>query len=168
MNNATPIMVSACLLGIRCRYDGRHSRCAGVVDLLASLAFVPFCPEQMGGLATPRPPATIVGGDGGSVLSGRGRVVNDRGIDVTGAFRKGAEEALHLATLAGCTVAIMKDRSPSCGLRTPYCEDPSGFGRGITASLFASEGIRMIEPGSDGGFPAGAFLKLLEEASRGR
>lgn len=137
-------MISACLLGIHCRYDGKHSLCPYLADFVNSILFIPFCPEQLGGLPTPRPPANMTGGDGRDILSGRANVVNVEGEDITDAFKKGAEESLKLARLTGATVAIMKDKSPSCGLRTPYCGKPSGFGIGVTAAFFESNRIKVL------------------------
>ncbi|HBF42815.1 MAG TPA: DUF523 domain-containing protein [Desulfobacteraceae bacterium] len=153
-------MISACLLGIHCRYDGQSSPCTKLIDLVATFPFVPFCPEQLGGLATPRSPADIRGGDGYDVLSGSARVINTDGKDVTEAFKKGALEALRLAQLTSAEIAIMKDKSPSCGLRTPYCENPSGFGIGITAALLKSHDIRIFESGPNSTFSTIDLLKL--------
>ena len=155
-------MVSACLLGIHCRYDGEHSLCPDLVEFATSVFFIPFCPEQLGGLPTPRQPVNISGGDGRDTLSGGANVINVIGDDVTDSYRKGAEEALRLAELAGATIAIMKDKSPSCGLRTPYCEKSSGFGVGVTASLFQLNGIKVFELGSSDTFPTPGFLKFSE------
>jgi uncharacterized protein YbbK (DUF523 family) len=156
------IMISACLLGIHCRYDGRHSICLDLVDFVASRRFTPFCPEQLGGLPTPRPAANIIGGDGRDILSGSARLVDSEGKDVTGAFKRGAEEALRLARLAGSSIAIMKERSPSCGLKTPYCDKPRGMGIGVTAALFESEGIKIIELGANDTFPTPGFFQILK------
>ena len=155
-------MISACLLGLHCRYDGRHSICLDLVDFVASRRFIPFCPEQMGGLSTPRLPANIIGGDGRDILSGSARLVDSEGVDVTGAFKSGAQEALRLARLAGSSIAIMKDRSPSCGLQTPYCDKPGGMGIGVTAALFESEGIEIIELGADDAFPTHEFFQAIK------
>jgi len=87
-------------------------------------------------------PSVIQGGDGRDLLEGRGTVIDDRGNDVSDAFKKGAQESLKLAEMAEARVAIMKDRSPSCGLLTPYCDTPSGTGIGVTAALFESNGIK--------------------------
>ena len=106
---------------------------------------IPICPEQLGGLPTPRPPSNIVNGDGEEVLCGRARVINDRGEDVTGAFLKGARETLALARLTGAKKAFLKGKSPSCGLRTPYCETDTGYGIGVTAALLLREGIEVVE-----------------------
>jgi len=154
-------MISACLLGVCCRYDGEHSRSDKVVDFAASVSFIPFCPEQLGGLPTPRPPANMVGGDGPDILAGRGRLINEQGEDVTRAFLKGAREALKLARLTGALAAVTKDKSPSCGLHTPYCDKPSGMG--VTAALFASQGIRVFEMGRDDPFPNDAFWGFLNK-----
>ena len=106
---------------------------------------IPVCPEQLGGLPTPRPPSNIVKGDGKAVLAGHARVINSLGHDVTGAFIKGAQETLRLARMTGSKKAILKDRSPSCGLATPYCETDKGHGLGVTAGLLLSAGIEIIE-----------------------
>lgn len=133
------ILVSRCLLGEPCRYDGRSKP----VEALLTLArqghiLVPVCPEEDGGLPTPRPPAEI---------QGDGRVVNRAGIDVTAEYRAGAERALKLAREQGCTVAVLKEKSPSCGNRQVYDGSFSGKlveGQGITARLLAENGIRVL------------------------
>jgi uncharacterized protein YbbK (DUF523 family) len=103
-------------------------------------------------------------GDGRDVISGKARLLNAVGDDVTDAFKKGAEEAVKLARLTSTALAIMKDRSPSCGLRTPYCNKSTGLGIGVTAALFKSNGIKIFELGKDDPFPCKSFLQLLEEA----
>ena len=156
-------MVSACLLGMRCRYDGEHSFCPALKDFVDNVSFIPICPEQLGGLPTPRPPANIFGGDGYDVISGKAVLINIMGKDVTQEFKKGAYDALKLSRSAGSVIAVVKDRSPSCGLRTPYCEKPSGFGTGVTAAFFELHGITIYELKSDGLFPTPGFLELLKE-----
>ena len=148
-----PILVSACLLGVRCRYDAGHSLCQGLVDLLPKICAVPVCPEQMGGLPTPRPAANIIGGHGPDVLSGKARCINLMGEDVTTSFVKGAEEALRLARLVGARIFIGKNKSPSCGRSTPYCEAPGGIGIGITACLLMREGLEVLELDQKDPFP---------------
>ena len=140
-----PVLISSCLLGIACRYDSGHSRVEELVAKAHDLHLIPVCPEQLGGLPTPRDPVTIVNGDGRAVLAGQGRVINSSGRDVTAAFLKGARETLRLAEITGATTALVKSRSPSCGLATPYCETDTGYGIGVTAALLASSGIRVIE-----------------------
>jgi uncharacterized protein YbbK (DUF523 family) len=109
------------------------------------MQFIPICPEQLGGLPTPRAPSNIVKGDGKGVLAGHARVINTLGEDVTEAFIKGAQESLKLARLTGAKKAILKNKSPSCGLNTPYCETDTGYGLGVTAALLLSAGIKIIE-----------------------
>jgi len=140
-----PVLISSCLLGIACRYDGGHSRVAEIIAKAQDLHFIPVCPEQLGGLPTPRDSVTILGGDGRAVLAGQAQVINSSGKDVTAAFLKGARETLRLAQITGATTALMKNRSPSCGLATPYCETDTGCGLGVTAALLTSTGIRVIE-----------------------
>jgi len=111
--------------------------------------FIHFCPEQLGGLPTPRPASNIFGGDGMDVLLGKARVINVKGVDVTENFVKGAHMALDMAREFNISVAIMKDKSPSCGINTPYCETASGYGIGVTAALFRLYGIKIIELGKD-------------------
>jgi uncharacterized protein YbbK (DUF523 family) len=158
-----PVLISGCLLGIPCRYDGRGSGCSGIIRIASSINFIPFCPEQLGGLPTPRPPANIVGGDGRDVLSGDAKVINSHGEDVTDAFSRGANESLKLARLMGAEIALLKDKSPSCGLFTPYCDMLNERGIGVTAALFNSSGIRTLEIGRSDDFPSQQFIALIEE-----
>ncbi len=132
------IMVSGCLMGLGCRYDGQIIAAPDCGAELARLAaiWLPFCPEQLGGLATPRPAADLVGGDGAAVLAGRARVVTREGTDVTAAFRHGAEQVLAMARAQAVTAVFLKARSPSCGL-TPAM--------GVTAALLARHGFRLRE-----------------------
>lgn len=154
-------MVSACLLGVRCRYDGEDAFLRDLVKVVVSECIIPFCPEQMGGLPTPRPPARMYGGDGLDVLDGKARMVNESGEDVTGPFTKGAREALRLARLAGSHVAVVKERSPSCGLNTPYCDIPDGLAVGVTAALFKKHGFHVFEAGSTKKFPEDDFFDAV-------
>lgn len=158
-----PVLISACLLDISCRYDGRGSGSPGIISMASSINIIPFCPEQLGGLSTPRPPARIVGGDGGDLFTGKARVINSMGEDVTDAFRRGAEESLRLARLTKAKIALLKDISPSCGLSTPYCDSPGGLGVGVTATLLNSSGIRTMEIHKGDGFPTQEFIALFEE-----
>jgi len=132
------ILVSSCLLGVRSRYDGGQKASLGLLKDLLKDGVIPICPEQLGGLPTPRPPAEIVGGDGLDVLRGTALVVDSQGTDVTRAFLQGAEEALKIARLIGADMAILKSRSPSCGL---------GPVVGVTAALFLLNGIHLKEIG---------------------
>ncbi len=155
-------MISACLMGICCRYDGKHSACASLLEYISSVKAIPFCPEQLGGLSTPRSPANIKGGDGHDVLLGNSVLVNKDGKDVSDAFVKGAFEALKIARLFQCRVAVMKGKSPSCGLKTPYCEKVGGLGYGVTAALFEMRGITVLNLNEEDLFPTEDFLNAFK------
>jgi uncharacterized protein YbbK (DUF523 family) len=158
----SPFLVSGCLLGICCRYDGGTCASSGLIRSASSTNLIPICPEQLGGLSTPRPSASITGGDGDDVLSGCARVVNKEGEDVTDAYKRGAEESLRLARLTGARIALLRERSPSCGLSTPYCESKTGTGRGVTAALLHSSGIRVFGILPEEGFPLPDLLELIK------
>ena len=115
--------------------------------LLAEGRAVLVCPEEEGGLGTPRPPAEIVGGDGHDVLAGRARVVTKAGVDVTDEYVRGAEIALAKARASGATQAVLKARSPSCGKGCIYdgtfTRTPS-VGDGVTAALLQENGIEVV------------------------
>lgn len=140
------VLVSACLRGVPCRYDGRAKPSPALDALLAGRTVVPFCPEQAGGLATPRRPAELTGGDGHAVLDGTARVVDDTGTDVTDAYVAGARRALDAARAAGCATAVLMPRSPSCGRGQVYDGSFGGGlvpGDGVTAALLERHGITV-------------------------
>ncbi|MFD7105489.1 DUF523 domain-containing protein [Streptomyces celluloflavus] len=140
------ILVSACLRGVPCRYDGRHKVSSEFEEAVAGRDVVAFCPEVAGGLATPRRPAELVGGDGHDVLDGTARVVEDTGRDVTAEFVDGARRALAAARHGGCTEALLMPRSPSCGRGVVYDGSFAGElvpGDGVTAALFERNGIAV-------------------------
>lgn len=142
------ILVSACLLGANCRYDGGNSRNEQVLRLMEHYHLVPVCPEQLGGLKTPREPAECRACHEGE--KEEVRVVTKTGEDVTESFGKGAAEALRLAKLYGCETAILKERSPSCGFGVIYDGTFSGKkvpGNGMTAKLLAQNGILVLGEG---------------------
>lgn len=142
-----PVLVSACLAGCQCRYDGGANPTSEVGRVVAEGRAVLVCPEQDAGLGTPRPPAEIVGGDGHDVLAGRARVLTADGKDVTDAYIAGAEKALTAARARGVRKAILKSRSPSCGLGGVYDGTFSRTltsGDGVTAALLVSNGIEAI------------------------
>lgn len=131
------ILVSGCLLGCACRYDGAGNGREEVKKLLNHHTLIPVCPEQLGGLPTPRPAAERLGD----------RVINCQGQDVTACFLKGAEEALRLAKLYHCRIAVLKERSPSCGNGQIYDGLFTGTlkdGKGVTAELLEANGIRVV------------------------
>lgn len=111
------ILVSACLCGIRCRYDGKSREVARFGEMLARGACLPFCPEQLGLLSTPREAAEIRGGDGFDVLDGKASVMlRDRPVEVTGAFLLGARRSLQIASMYRPETVFLKERSPSCAI----------------------------------------------------
>ncbi|MGE5597962.1 MAG: DUF523 domain-containing protein [Bacteroidota bacterium] len=142
-----PILASACLLGRRCRYDGGHCAHPAVLRLARHRQIVPICPEIAGGLRTPRAPAEILGGDGRDVLAGRALVLDREGRDLTGAFLAGARAAAALAREHGARAAILKEHSPSCGVRWIYDGSFSGRrvpGQGVATARLAEEGVRVL------------------------
>ena len=142
------ILISACLLGVKCRYDGKGKEYDVLKKLPEGTHLIPVCPEQLGGLSTPRPKAEIKSG----------RVINIEGTDVTEPFRRGAEEVLSLAEIFGCRYAILKENSPSCGKGQIYNGDFSGVlvpGDGVCAGLLSQNGIKV--------FGESRIEELLEE-----
>ena len=132
------VLVSACLLGKACRYDGRSKPNRGVISALSNFSYVPVCPEELGGLPTPRKPSEIVGD----------RVVMVDGTDVTEQYKKGAEITLRIAEEQGCKTAVLKARSPSCGKGCVYDGTYTGTiisGNGITAQLLMDNGITVLD-----------------------
>jgi uncharacterized protein YbbK (DUF523 family) len=139
-----PILVSACLLGLRTRYDGASRPSAAAQAALAGAVAVPVCPEQLGGLPTPRAPADFRNGVGPDVLDGRAGVVNANAQDVTAQFVAGAQAALDIARLAGARRAFLKERSASCGVGEVYCGGRLVVGMGVCAALLRREGIEVV------------------------
>jgi uncharacterized protein YbbK (DUF523 family) len=142
-----PILVSACLAGRACRFDGSAAADDAVRRLVAQKRAVLVCPEEAGGLPTPRPPAEIVGGSGEDVLEGRARVVTRDGRDVTPAYLEGAYRTLEVARRTGARGALLKARSPSCG--KGHIKDGSFSGRliagdGVTAALLRAHGMAVV------------------------
>ncbi|MFF0464308.1 DUF523 domain-containing protein [Streptomyces mexicanus] len=140
------ILVSACLRGVPCRFDGHHKLSPELADTVSGRRVVSFCPEVAGGLPTPRRPAELVGGDGHDVLDGTARVVEDTGRDVTEEFVAGAHRALAAARAAGCAEAVLMPRSPSCGRGAVHDGSFTGelvAGDGVTAALLARNGITV-------------------------
>lgn len=135
-----PVLVSACLLGLYCRYDGRCESDARVMTLAERHILVPVCPEQLGGLPTPRTPVELC----------QGRALTDNGADLTEAFRRGAAQVETIARLTGARVAVLQPRSPSCGIGIVYDGSFSGTqiaGHGILAEALEKMGLLLFVPG---------------------
>ncbi len=137
------IVVSACLVGVNCRYDGGNQSNARVRKLLKGKNFIPLCPEQLGGLPTPRSTSQITRGSGSEIISRRSRVISFEGKDVTRQFLKGAREALKITKLSGATRAILKDRSPACGVNYIYHGKKLVKGIGVFTAFLLREGIEV-------------------------
>lgn len=142
MSENSPVLISACLIGIRSRYDGSDARREELLRELDGITLIPVCPEQLGGLPTPRPKAEIERGDGSWVLDGKSRVIDEDGCDRTASFIKGAEEVLRIAHTVGATRAILKEKSPSCGVRLICREEKEVEGYGVTTALLKRAGVR--------------------------
>ncbi|SNT16939.1 Uncharacterized conserved protein YbbK, DUF523 family [Anaerovirgula multivorans] len=140
------ILVSACLLGVNCKYSGKNNENLEVIQLIKKKGGIPVCPEQLGGLTTPRLPAEIKGGEGMDVLCDSAKVIQKDGVEVTEAFVKGAKETLKIAEDFEVNQAILKARSPSCGMGQIYDGSFSGVsikGDGVTAALLKSKNITV-------------------------
>ena len=135
--NPTMVLVSACLLGIACRYDGESKPNEQILSYNRRFSFIPFCPETYGGLSTPRVPAEI---------QADGRVVNAEGIDVTAAYQAGAERAVTLCKDFHIHYAILKSRSPACGPENSYdgtFTHTLTEGDGLTAQMLKKKGVEV-------------------------
>ncbi|KRQ87350.1 hypothetical protein ABG79_00688 [Caloramator mitchellensis] len=142
------ILVSACLCGVNCKYDGNNNLNEYIYELLKQGKLVPVCPEQLGGMSTPRHPSEIVGGSAKDVLEGKAKVINKKGEDVTRFFVKGAYETLNIARTFNCKAAILKAKSPSCGSGKIYDGTFEGRlidGNGITSELLIKNGVEVID-----------------------
>ena len=132
------ILVSACLLGKNCKYNGGNNLNQGVLGFIEGQEVIGVCPEQLGGLSTPRLPAEIVDGV----------VTNKEGVSVDNEFRKGAQEALAVALENKVDLAILQSRSPSCGVKEIYDGSFSGKkikGQGVFAKLLSARGIKVLD-----------------------
>lgn len=132
------IMVSACLLGENCKYNGGNNKSSRVLEFIKGHEVIPVCPEVLGGLPTPRIPAEIV----------NGVVINQKGESVDAQFRSGAQIALELAKKEQIDFVILQSRSPSCGVNQIYDGSFSGNkvkGQGVFATLLSQEGIKIID-----------------------
>ena len=149
----TRILISACLAGVNCRYDGGGKSLTELKELMELAELIPVCPEIVGGLPTPRTPSERKNG---------GVVMRD-GTDVTAAFRRGAEETLALAERFGARIAVLKERSPSCGSGEIYDGTFTGGktrGDGVTAELLRKNGMEI--------YGESRVSELIERLKEGR
>jgi uncharacterized protein YbbK (DUF523 family) len=145
VSKSDKIIVSACLVGEKCRYDGKSKPNAKIIKLAKENKAIPVCPEVLGGLPTPRARAEIESGDGVSVLKGKSRIINSSGEDVTEEYIKGAYEVLEIVRKENVTRAILKSKSPSCGVTIVNKFGQSVSGMGVTAALLKKNGIILEE-----------------------
>jgi len=141
-------IVSACLLGFRTRFDGTEARLDDrqrekMMRLLLEGKAVPICPEQLGGLPTPRAKIEFRGGDGDALLDGISRAYSEEGLDCSNILKNGAQEVLRIAQLYGIKRAILKDGSPSCGVTYVYIDGKRASGIGVTTSVLRRSGIEV-------------------------
>ena len=140
-------LCSACLLGLECRYDGKtniEKASSNLLEMYKNGELIPICPEQMGGLSTPRSGARISSGDGNDVLDGTSKLLTDEGDDVTKQYLKGAYEALKIAQDLNIQEAILKQKSPSCGCgytQRGLEQRSTLVGDGVTTALFKKNKI---------------------------
>jgi len=129
-------LISACLMGLKTKYDGKIIVSDIGMKAVAGAVCIPVCPEQLGGLSTPRVAADLTAGNGHDVLAGRSRVITRTGLDVTVNFILGARQVLEIAKHQQITKVFLKARSPSCGLNPRV---------GVTAALLQAEGFTVVE-----------------------
>lgn len=142
----TPVLVSACLLGRACRYDGKSKLDADLERELGEQGqrAVAFCPEERGGLPTPRPKAWIADKNAAAVWAGEAEMVSIEGHQVTREFKAGAELALQECQENAIDTAYLKERSPSCGVANTYVGNELIEGPGVTAYWLAKHGIKTL------------------------
>lgn len=140
-------MISACLLGLNSKYNAGSNKLPYIGEIAKKALLIPVCPEQLGGLPTPRPSCEICGGDGRDVLTGRARVCAKSGEDCSAAFIRGGRETLLLAKTLGAEAALLKARSPSCGFGEIYDGTFLGkikAGAGVTAAILTDNGLPVF------------------------
>ena len=146
------IALSACLLGYNCRYDGKSKKNSALIKLIESEKILPICPEQLGGLPTPRATSSLFGGNGFDVLDGNAKVINSCGDDNTEAFIKGAYAALNIIREHNIKRCVLKDKSPSCGVgcKAEFSQENNAYKNsksltGVTAALLIRKGYIVEE-----------------------
>ncbi|MCB2226413.1 MAG: DUF523 domain-containing protein [Desulfarculaceae bacterium] len=148
------ILVSACLLGHKVRYDGRHALNEEIKALVGDEEILALCPEVLGGLGVPRPPARFVGASWGreglDLIEGRARLMDDQGRDVSDYFIRGARAVALQARRQGVRLALLKDRSPSCGHDPAGLNPDGGPALGVLTAVLMAAGIEVREVRASG------------------
>ena len=137
------VLISSCLLGIKSRYNGRDAKNEKLLKSLKGFAIVPVCPEQLGGLPTPRPTAEIQKHNGKDVLKGTIKVLNEIGQDVTRQFIKGAKETFKIMRLNKADTIYLKEKSPSCGVTLIKRDGKTVRGMGVTAAYLKNKDVKV-------------------------
>lgn len=162
------ILISSCLLGIHSKYDGTTNNKNSVLMKYCYLGkYLAICPEQLGGLATPRSPVEIIRGSGEDVLKGKAETRNDQGQNVTNEFIKGAEQLLYICQNMPVSAAILKERSPSCGVHLIYdgsFKHVTKAGKGVAAAILSQNEIPLY---SEEEITEELIRTLLEQDGRG-
>lgn len=140
------VLISSCLLGLRTRYDGSDNLSQPLLDFIAehNITPIPVCPEQLSGLPTPRNKCWFKCGDGKSALAQQGSLCDELDNDVTEQFIDGARQTLKIAQMTNCQLAILQQRSPSCGSKSIYLNQELTPGMGVTAALLEEHGIQIF------------------------
>lgn len=150
-------LISACLCGINCRYDGLNSYSEFCEKLLKENKALPVCPEQLGGLTTPRKPCEMQG-SAMEIINGKKIILDINGIDTSEMFLRGAREVLKIAKILNVKTAILKEGSPSCGVNYVYDGTFAGVkipGIGITSQMLCNESIKIFSEKDLGGIQHG-------------
>lgn len=140
---AAPVIVSACLLGLPTRYDAVALEGVSLPERFKGRTLIPVCPEQLGGLPTPRPPQEFRSGTGTDALEGRARVVNSQGADVTQSFIRASGAVCEIARALGATEALLKEGSPACGVTRVTVHGKKSTGMGVTAAALENLGLTL-------------------------
>ncbi len=137
-------IISACLYGQICRFDGKNKKLPNLSDYKKGCCLIPVCPEILGGLPVPRPRARINSGTGKDVLDGKARIVDENGKDVTDYYIDGAKKTLQIAIDNNVKKALFKSKSPSCGFGRVHNAEGLVEGNGVTAELLIRNGIKVV------------------------
>jgi uncharacterized protein YbbK (DUF523 family) len=139
-----PVLVSACLVGFHCRFDGEDKTSADVFHALEEVQWIPVCPEVKAGMKTPRLPMSFSGGSGDDALRGTARVIREDGKDMTQPLVESSKVLLNFVRKWEVKTAILKDKSPSCGVRQVYFGEKLERGAGVFAALLKDYGIKVL------------------------
>lgn len=138
------LLISGCLFGLNCRYKGDNKKLKQLKKLQKKYLLIPVCPEQLGGLSTPRPPSYFIEGDGKDTIAGENNLINEQGENVSKHFRKGAYEVLKVCKQLNITKALFKERSPACGVNKIFLGEKLTAGRGVTSFLLLANGLTVL------------------------